>query len=327
MVGNSQNNFPGQNVQIGPGFVRPEVSPPEVIPQVYNQGKPNLFIGGIQQKGPDPNQNDQAYRTFADQNQAIYVPTYYSGDLIKDGVEVDNAAQSIRTYENGLKDAALNDQKYGTIFAYSGGTTSVVTAMAEQNVKADTLILISPMRGGLGQGASLAASSDLKSNFDWQGEFAKNIQKILASGTKIIVIQSPDDNPPLGSDYQYKFPTDTSSAITVYSVNLAKRGLTPIDQGVNAHLDIFFVYAKNHIRNGVVTPDKPLVVTPAKPLKAFLTKNALTSLGLASPLLSPPSSDMSNWADVPETIGIPGIPIRGVPDDWDSGDIPFTEDE
>ena len=117
---------------------------------------PNLLVGGILQASPNPDANDAAYRKFADQNQAIYVPTYYSlsyypspGNIpvlnkvsagentvnaaIDDGVEVDKAAQGIATDVNGLTSPALsNGQHYDTVIGYSGGTTSVVTALAEQ---------------------------------------------------------------------------------------------------------------------------------------------------------------------------------------------------
>ena len=236
--------------------------PIEAPPSVYDPGnvsieKPNLFIGGIDQS-PNPDDNTN-YEDFAKQNGAYYVPTFYGGAQIRiisdvsNGLEVDNAAKDIKTYQNGLKDDALNGKTYGTIIAYSGGTTSVVTAMAEQNVKADTLILISPMKGWLPDVGVLATGypqTRPEDQFDWQGEFAKKIQKILASGTKIIVIQSSDDTPPVGSQYQYKFPTDTSSAITVYNVNLEKRGGNSITQGINGHIDIFSIYAMNHITNG-----------------------------------------------------------------------------
>ena len=47
----------------------------------YKEGSGNLFVGGILQDGPNPEGNDPCLRIFADQNQAIYVPTYYSTGL------------------------------------------------------------------------------------------------------------------------------------------------------------------------------------------------------------------------------------------------------
>ena len=230
----------------------------------YEENIGNLFIGGIGQRSQNPDANDQSYKSFSDDNSAIYVPTYYMGvdgqsrefNFIQDGLQVDYAAQGIRTPANGLVSPALNDRQYDTVIGYSGGTTAVVTAMALQNVKANTLILISPMRGGLdnvgqsylesmGLGGTVVDEFDW--NFDWQGEFEQKIQTILDAGTRIMVIQSEQDELPLGPDFQYRFSEDHDSRITVHDVTL-------IHEGIEAHSEIFFDHAMNHIKNGMYDP-------------------------------------------------------------------------
>lgn len=219
----------------------------------------NLFIGGIGQRSQNADGNDERYRSFSDDNSAIYVPTYYMGvdgqsrefNFIQDGLQVDYAAQGIRTPANGLASPALNDKQYDTVIGYSGGTTAVVTAMALQNVKANKLILISPMRGGLdnvGQaylesmGLGEEVVDEFDWNFDWQREFEQKIQTILNAGTQIEVIQSEQDELPLGSDFQYKF--SQNPRITVHNVALT-------NEGIDAHSEIFFEHAMNCIKNGI----------------------------------------------------------------------------
>lgn len=231
----------------------------------YDENIGNLFIGGIGQRSQNPDANDQSYKSFSDDNSAIYVPTYYMGvdgqseifNFIQDGLQVDYAAQGIRTPANGLSSPALNDKQYDTVIGYSGGTTAVVTAMALQNVSANTLILISPMRGGLdnvGQayleamGLGETVVDEFDWDFDWQREFEQKILMILNAGTKIIVIQSEQDKLPLGSDFQYRFSEDLDARISVHDVSL-------INEGEDAHREIFFDHAMSYIKNGVYAVD------------------------------------------------------------------------
>lgn len=267
--------------------------------------KPNLFIGGILQNSPNADLTDQKWKDFADQNGAIFVPTYYSlldenlaavnfaaldGRQVIDGSTVIGARD-----ENGLTRTELNGKEYDTIIGYSGGTTTVVTAMADHNVVAKTLILISPMAGGF--------PGD---TFDYRGEFEKRLQEIISMGTKVIVIQSTDDTLPLGEEsavgFQYRFPVSNIPAdswlnkVEVHNVEST------------GHADIFDTYAmenikKENIINGVfVEPGKQSSLpTPKKELAA------LAFLGLGAPMLSP-TSDISGFSsqkkegtDVPET--------------------------
>ena len=192
------------------------------LPIVYGEGesRPNLFIGGILQKSPDPTQNDQAYRAFADQNQAIYVPAYYSNNLVTDCQEVDNAAKLIPTDQNGLLSYALNKMGYDTIIGYSGGTATAVTALYKLGVKCDTLILISPMKGTL-------------SDPDYENE----IKAILTSGAvnHIEVIWSPEDIPskPIPAFYEAQISSswDSKNRITVHEEPLTQDK----NNGLQAH--------------------------------------------------------------------------------------------
>lgn len=189
----------------------------------------NLIIGGILQNSPDPNKN-LVYEKLADDNDALYIPTYYSGNLVDDSLEVERAAtyNPEPTYQNGLLNDELNDAHYDTIIAYSGGTASAITAIDKQGVTCKTLILVSPIRGDL-----------------LPGDYDKMIQSILnkMSVEKIVVLQSQNDTLPLGLLYQAKFTTDKDTYIDVFDVPL-----TQID--VEGHKEML-TYAEKFIHNGM----------------------------------------------------------------------------
>lgn len=262
-------------------------------PDNINHKEPNLFIGGILQKSPNADRTDSKWRDFADNNKAIFVPTYYSlldANLVavnlaaQSGRQVDGSTIFGATDENGLTRNELNGKKYNTIIAYSGGTTTVVTAMADQNVEAKTLILISPIMGGA-----------LGDTFDYKGEFEKRLQKIISKGTKIIVIQSPDDTLPLGDEsliaagYQYRFPVSNIPAdswlseIAVHNVELGK-------SGVGGHQDIFDTYAMENIKSGRYLP--PMSSIPESNIfQQLFQKLAEIAKSLLSPLITHTASD------------------------------------
>lgn len=219
-----------------------EVIPGEYIPDTFDEHNPNLLIGGIRENSSDPDEN-QNYKDIAKQLGAIYVPTYYSGtsvnsgDEIKktlgDALEVNNAASSDKgytaTYQNGLKDDVLNGKTYDTIIAYSGGTTSAATALDHQNVKCHTLILISPMIGCIGNPTI----------------FKNQIKDLFDNGVvqRIVVIQSDADQLPVGNFYQARFQAGEITGVDIYPATLTTTG-------IQAHIDLFFNYAKNHLRRG-----------------------------------------------------------------------------
>jgi hypothetical protein len=208
--------------------------------KVYKPDQPNLFVGGIFQKSSNGDLAEQKWKDFADQNDATFVPTYYT--KIADIAAVNEAAKSKKTDVNGLTRDELNDEKYGTIIGYSGGTTTVVTAMAEQNIKADTLILISPMMGVVDNGNS-------------KDMFEQKIQTILElnPGIKIIAIQSPDDKSTLGIGQigQYNF---VGSPFADKVQIVSKDGLS--------HAAIFDTYAMQNIKDGMyVDPQSQSVAT------------------------------------------------------------------
>ena len=191
----------------------PKLPSSPIIP--YGEGRPNLIIGGIRQKGPDSAENPD-YVNFANDNNATYVPTYYTGNDITDALQVQNTAAAIpiRTYENGLLDPELNNQHYTTIISYSGGTRSAVTALCIQGVTADTLVLISPMKGAM-----------------TQTTYDQEIQEILNNGTvkQIVVLQSPDDKPSASFlGYQAKFSSTSgvgkNPRIKVINLSLTQQG-------------------------------------------------------------------------------------------------------
>ena len=158
---------------------------------------------------------------LCDQNQAIYVPAYYSNNLVSHCQEVDNAAKLIPTDQNGLLSYALNKMGYDTIIGYSGGTATAVTALYKLGVKCDTLILISPMKGTL-------------SDPDYENE----IKAILTSGAvnHIEVIWSlKEDIPskPIPAFYEAQISSswDSKNRITVHEEPLTQDK----NNGLQAH--------------------------------------------------------------------------------------------
>jgi len=226
------------------------ILPNAYTPDKINKELPNLIIGGIRQLSPDPCKNP-IYMKFADNNGAIYVPTYYSGPAkddadnwaksIADGLDVNDAAKSKPTDENGLTRHELNYHKYDTIITYSGGTASAVTALDKQGVTCNTLILISPMKGML---------SDK--------EYKQEITRILDNGVvkNIVVLWSPKDTPP-GNLLGYQaspllFGGD--SRIAVYKVPLTRTG-------VDGHIEMRD-FAIKTINNGVYDPQGRCAAKP-----------------------------------------------------------------
>jgi len=97
----------------------------------------------------------------------------------------------------------------------------------------------------------------LGDTFDYKGEFEKRLQKILRRGTKIIVIQSPDDTLPLGDEsliaagFQYRFlenDPNTPSWLNEIEVHTVKLDKEWYETGHNYFFD---TYAVENIKNGV----------------------------------------------------------------------------
>jgi hypothetical protein len=248
-------------------------------PSSYDSNHPNLFVGGILEKSSNGDSAEQKWRDFADHNNAVFVPAYYSREILFDPTNVDPmaldinavnaAARSEATDLNGLTRDELGangPRSYGTIIGYSGGTTSVITAMAVQDVKAETLILISPMMG----------------NNENSGEvFEQKIRSIIEANPniKILVFQSEQDIMPGQADFLYNdyllnmFPDN----IEVYSIKL------PLETcGLFCHNYFFDTWAKENIKNGAyvgsVVAKTPVVKTPISQV-----------LGLSAPLWSQPT--------------------------------------
>jgi hypothetical protein len=224
--------------------------------------RPNLFIGGILQWSPNADYADPMQTGFADQNGAIYIPTYYSTKTtldstgILDIIEVNKAANSEATDLNGLTRSELGangPRTYGTIIGYSGGTTTVIEAMANQGVKTDTLILISPMTGNLING---------KENFE------KKIQAIITKNPniKIVAIQSPDDHGVLDlGQYDFVGSKFDNEEFKDRVQIISKKGLN--------HEDIFRIYAMNNIKNGELVD--PNINVPPMPEPNIFQKFAI----------------------------------------------------
>lgn len=238
-------------------------APGEYKPDTMNQESPNLLIGGIGQNGPNPEDNPN-YTELAYQIGAMYIPMYYSDEAgLEDEGQVNLAASWFKSYiypngltywpkyENGLENTALTDKTYNTIVAYSGGTVTAVTALAEQDVKCHTLILISPIRGAPYKNPLIPVDIETALTFPNQDKSYKDAVKgLLDSGAvqRIVIIQSSkDDRIAFGTHYQARFNKGEVSGIDVYNIKLETSG----EQG---HLEIF-EHAKDHLtlgRNGRV---------------------------------------------------------------------------
>jgi len=224
----------------------------------------NLLLGGINQDKPvcdEPCSSaaNYDYKEIAADWDAYYFPMYYS-DVATNIKEVNMAARGKATEQNGLKKLEGLKKKdgtnhYETIVAYSGGTSTAVAALADNakyGLTCDTLILVSPM-----------AATTIKDDFE------KAIEDILVSGAvkNIVVIQSEDDQLLAGDLYQFRFSNDMfsnkeiNSKITIYDVKLDlpitpngdenAESTTPIGYtGEQAHKDLFFEYAKEHLKLG-----------------------------------------------------------------------------
>ena len=192
----------------------------ETTPDVYGEGRPNLFIGGICQV-PNTLENSDNIK-FSDKYDAIYIPTYYKG-CFNDLSAVDDATPNwltksyASTYQNGLERPELSNRRYDIIFAYSGGTRSVLTAIEYQGLRANTLVLISPIRGLINQ-------------TDYQGE----ITYILERGyvKNIVVLRSSKDQLWGNEYYQSRIGENWDNRIRICNLD---EELT----STNAHEEIF----------------------------------------------------------------------------------------
>jgi len=119
----------------------------------------NLLLGGIDQEKPvcaEPcsSYTNTNYKAIAAGLGADYIPMYYE-DRDSNVNEVRKAALGEATEQNGLENGALKNHHYETIVAYSGGTSTAVTALADKakyGLTCDTLILVSPMAAAIGEG-------------------------------------------------------------------------------------------------------------------------------------------------------------------------------
>jgi tetratricopeptide (TPR) repeat protein len=276
------------------------IGPKAYEPSTMDKNNPNLLIGGIRQDSMDPNQNE-GYKEMAYQLGAMYIPTYYSGpidpnandaakkfeELSKeygDSVQVNKAASCAKwyeaTYQNGLKNPALQAKKYNTIVAYSGGTVSAVTALDKQEVKCHTLILISPM---IGMAESTA-----------NGNYLDQIRRLLSSGAvqRIVVIQSENDKPPIAELSQPRFP-EGKDKIPGVEINTVK---LDVADGIQGHRAIFFEYAKDNLK--LSKKNGRVYYEPSQPSETTSIASDERSLGMHEEQKPKPSAVTQERRDV-----------------------------
>jgi len=180
------------------------------------------------------------------------------GDIpLGDVPQVNIAASSDGFYwptsENGLTNTLLNDAKYDTIVAHSGGTVTVVTALDKQDVFCNTLILISPI---IGVFPEEFAEGYPGYNIEKEN-YKRQLNRILRQNKvqRIVIIESEDDVIPLGDYYQAKLKREKEldPRIEVHNIDLeAVYGTADTCEhtGIEVHIDLFKKYAMNNIKCG-----------------------------------------------------------------------------
>ena len=143
----------------------------------------------------------------------------------------------------------LKGKHYNTIYAYSGSTRTVITALLHQHVTCDNLVLISPIKGPIPDNV-----------------YENEIKQLLSSSIvkHITVYQSAADR--LSGDvllrsfgielnaYQYKFPALSNDHIKVIDVPFKEGGLISSQKVHKALLTIAF----DHI-NGIAIPTEEVL--------------------------------------------------------------------
>ena len=162
---------------------------------------PNLFVNGI---GLFPGSGGNTrYEDFARKQDAKWVRVYNTGSLTKDIWHVVQATprpfsgRARPTQFNGLKDPSIIDCCYNTVYAYSGGTRTVVTAIRKYNLRCKKLVLISPMR--------VLPEASYKRELE---ELLKNEESGGCGVKEIEIYQSSKDELPFGHIYQAYFAID-----------------------------------------------------------------------------------------------------------------------
>ena len=315
----------------------------------------NLLIGGIGENGSNPSDNPN-YVAIANQlidssgNPAVYVPTYYhllpngQPDDIENYKDVRNAAIGERTDQNGLNQRELKGKHYDTIVAYSGGTATALTALANEGVTCDTLILISPMAAGITDDKTVKDLEDFykkgnKNLADWvnvvkpyqdaidtaTNNFNSQVNQILTEKTSdgkpivgnIVVIQSKQDNLPYGNIYQYRFQENAdrkifknnADRITVHNIDDLK------SNGVDAHKELFFDYAKANLKTD--NNGKVYYVPNQQNSNAALGSNAAAVGASVSSKTSPTDTSQSSAQETSTvavdafSVGNPQSPVKG----------------
>jgi len=264
-----------------------------------------LFINGIDTSKTDQNDIQKWVDTLNQdpKYEASYVPTFGPG--IDVGIlEVHKATPQVVFDKktngeledpdiltpptpsdlNGLNNPLLNGEHYNTIYAHSGGTRTAVTALLTQNVKTDTLVLVSPV----------TYTTESKESFN------DELRYLLQTGKvgKVIVYQSSSDKLPFGDFYQMKYDPNNPEIkgnFEVKELDKSSLGLgayVPIVGGMNAHKQMWYTALKDELGSS-----PPNFFQKAGSTLKKLVKFGSASMVSASPGLIPPSSDMSSAAE------------------------------
>jgi hypothetical protein len=98
----------------------------------------NLLLGGINQEEspcaePCSSAANSNYKKIAADLNADYFSMYNDGNLFDQIGEVQSAATGEATDQNGLRNEAVHGKTYDTIIAYSGGTATALTVLANND--------------------------------------------------------------------------------------------------------------------------------------------------------------------------------------------------
>ena len=254
----------------------------------------NLLLGGINQvespcAEPCSSAANSNYKKIAADLNADYFSMYNDGNLFDQIGEVQSAATGEATDQNGLRNEAVHGKTYDTIIAYSGGTATALTVLAnndEYGVTCDTLILVSPMSAGISDDlftnirntveedcdgspnnclelAQYVIQANAQTSASYQAQVRAILERDPPVVRNIVVITSPQDElmPWVSDIFQVRdFEKYTTERANWYSgvndinpditITIQEVPLTQFEEnGEEAHEHLFFEYAKTHLSN------------------------------------------------------------------------------
>lgn len=191
----------------------------------------NLFVNGINLKTGTT--GSRKYSEFSRDQDAQWVPVYYSGSTVTDIANVyhatplhigETSANITPTDLNGLTEPLVTDGVYDTCYAYSGGTRTLITAIRLYNLQCNTVVLISPICGVQVPGTYKQELEDIYIN--------KGVNKI-------IIYQSEKDHLDGGDLHQVYFDADDQVWLDYMNIDVHEKAIEG-PAGREAHWELFW---------------------------------------------------------------------------------------